>query len=173
MALDYKDLNNEYKIKKVIDIFKICKKFNTFKSDDVWIFRGESDYNWRLRTTFERAIIDYFIDKKKLKEDFNDSTNIEEKVQEALERKLLNWKSDKNSQEKNIIEFEKNLLRDYQRKSRNVMKYIPDQQNWVEWLATMQHYGAPTRLLDWNYSFFIALYFSVEKATSDCSIYMH
>lgn len=172
MGLNYK----EKEIKKIDDIFNCYKDFNDCESKDVWIFRGESDYNWRLRSTFERAIIDNFIDKNKIKEENPNFNNemIEDKVQEDLEKILLNWKLSRNPDEKNIkniIEFENNLLRDYQRKSRNVMKYHPDYENWVEWLATMQHYGAPTRLLDWNYSFFLALYFSIEKAISDCSIY--
>lgn len=33
--------------------------------------------------------------------------------------------------------------------------------NCFEWLALMQHYGAPTRLLDWARSFYVALYFAV------------
>jgi hypothetical protein len=28
----------------------------------------------------------------------------------------------------------------------------PDQDDWLEWIALMQHYGAPTRFLDWTYS---------------------
>ena len=33
-----------------------------------------------------------------------------------------------------------------------------------ETLALMQHYGAPTRLLDWTYSFWVAVWFALENA---------
>lgn len=37
----------------------------------------------------------------------------------------------------------------------------------LETLAMMQHYGAPTRLMDWSYSPFIALYFAVKNSFND------
>jgi len=38
----------------------------------------------------------------------------------------------------------------------------PDESQVVEWLVMMQHYGAPTRMLDWSRSALIALFFAVN-----------
>jgi len=57
-------------------------------------------------------------------------------------------------------ELEKRLFEDFKNEAEQYLPRIP-RSDW-EWLAVAQHYGLPTRLLDWSYNPFKALYFAVE-----------
>jgi hypothetical protein len=60
-------------------------------------------------------------------------------------------------------EIEEILLREFQRRFHHYEIHVPAPSDKIEWLAIMQHYGAPTRLLDWTYSKYIGLYFSIKS----------
>ncbi|MBV1800610.1 FRG domain-containing protein [Siccirubricoccus sp. G192] len=55
---------------------------------------------------------------------------------------------------------------------------VPERDDFPAWLSLMQHYGLPTRLLDWSRSPLIAAYFAVSKysdknyAPADAVIWM-
>jgi len=59
--------------------------------------------------------------------------------------------------------YEKNMIRKFQRKASLYLGHEPDPDDILEWLSVMQHYEAPTRLLDWTYSFFNAVYFALAE----------
>lgn len=64
-----------------------------------------------------------------------------------------------------IGNFEYDLYQRFKAKGVPFLKYKPET-DW-DWLFLMQHYGVPTRLLDWSEDALIALAFTVEQRTSD------
>lgn len=64
-------------------------------------------------------------------------------------------------------ENEMKIIRKFQRQA---SLYIeggePDKDDILEWLALMRHHGAPARLMDWNYSYHIAVYFALAENQS-------
>jgi hypothetical protein len=63
------------------------------------------------------------------------------------------------------------LLNNCQRRAHHYVDDPPSLEDRLEWLAWMQHHGAPTRLLDFSHSFYVAAFFSMESAEQGASIW--
>src|SRR5665647_120305 len=57
--------------------------------------------------------------------------------------------------------LEKNILNRFKRHAFPYLKTIP--QSDIDWLVLGQHYGLPTRLLDWSENPLIALFFALSE----------
>ncbi len=62
---------------------------------------------------------------------------------------------------------ENRILRIFKRKAHQFLDKPPDPDDDFQWLALMQHHGAPTRLIDFTWSPYVAAFFALERTQSD------
>ncbi len=70
--------------------------------------------------------------------------------------------------DENTREAESFLLREFKRHFHRYSQSVPHEDDTLEWLALMQHHGAPTRLLDWTFSEYVALFFALDGVAEGC-----
>jgi hypothetical protein len=90
---------------------------------------------------------------------FRGQSNVGWKLKTSLERAAEMFSIELT----NLPKIEEGLIRRYRREAYLYIDHPPDDNDIMQWLSLMQHHGAPTRLLDWTYSFFIALFFALEQ----------
>ena len=69
--------------------------------------------------------------------------------------------------EKAWPEQEARILRIFKRKGHQFLDKPPDLDDDFQWLALMQHHGAPTRLIDFTWSPYVAAFFALERTLAD------
>ncbi len=89
-----------------------------------------------------------------------DEENQKPNLQTSLERGIKRFYPDLSK----AREIEYRLLRDFKRRCPHGNQYRPPSRDKIGWLALLRHYGGPTRLLDWTYSFWNAVYFAIDHA---------
>lgn len=110
-----------------------------------YIFRGHADARWRLLSTLHRA-----------------ATN-------SGERELPKVSS--------LLKLEESLVASFREQAPNFMAPATLQATHAhfDWWTVMRHYGAPTRLIDWTMSLYVAAYFacSAEPAVDGVIYVLH
>ena len=66
---------------------------------------------------------------------------------------------------------EKQIINQFRSRAHHYISSPPKDNEYIEWLSLIQHYGGPTRLLDFTRSFYIASFFAVETAKHDACVW--
>jgi hypothetical protein len=59
----------------------------------------------------------------------------------------------------------------FQRKAAHYLEKVPEIKDVFQWMALMKHHGAPTRLLDFTWSPYVAAFFALESSTKDAAVW--
>jgi hypothetical protein len=81
----------------------------------------------------------------------------------SLSRYLKNFGVDQRA----WADQESRILRVFKRKAHQFLAQPPEPDDDFQWLALMQHHGAPTRLIDFTWSPYVAAFFALERTLND------
>ena len=88
-----------------------------------------------------------------------------------LETSLERYCKRQNVRSHDISRLERLVVREFKRAYHEFGAQSPSASAHMEWLALMQHHGAPTRILDFTYSPYVAAYFALEQASGDAAVW--
>jgi len=66
---------------------------------------------------------------------------------------------------------ERRIFRIFKRKAHQFLKHLPKDDDAFEWLSIMKHHGAPTRLIDFTWSPYVAAFFAMEHAHKTAAVW--
>jgi hypothetical protein len=99
-----------------------------------WCFRGQQEASWLLTTSLDRIAY----------------RETKTEIGSSGDHIVRPWLEDE-------------LLFRFQQQAPRHLQHLPASSDRGSWLAIMQHYGAPTRFLDWTASPYVGMYFALEK----------
>ena len=67
--------------------------------------------------------------------------------------------------------IEQQIIEDFKRRAHHFLPDPPPLEAEIDWMALIQHFGGTTRLLDFTKSFYVAAFFAVERASTECAIW--
>lgn len=97
---------------------------------------------------------------------FRGQCNSEWKLEPKIDRVLSSF--NKPRLEKKSIEY--SMLEKCQKNAQLYLDNIPDIKDYYSWFSLIQHYGGPTRFIDFSYSPYIAAYFALSGCENNESI---
>lgn len=100
-----------------------------------FIFRGQADSRWGLKTSIERMM------------------------------------ESRGGISCSLKKLELRMVNEYKKRRHLYTGDSIDENDIFEWMAELQHYGAPTRLLDFTFSPYVAAYFATHRARGECSVW--
>ncbi|WP_155693235.1 FRG domain-containing protein [Aliivibrio fischeri] len=110
-----------------------------------WLYRGQSDTRWEIKTSLYRLF-----------EDASETIKLSENSRQRQFAKDVH---------------EKLLIKKFITNAHLYLPTTPILEDKLEWLSLMQHFGAPTRMLDVTLSPHIATYFALESGHGDAAIF--
>lgn len=92
----------------------------------------------------------------------------------ALETNLERQRPDFLIKEAGLERYELKVFTDAQRRFHEFFSELPDENDYLSWLALLRHRGTPTRLLDVTRSIFIACHFAIRncKPNTDAALWI-
>ena len=108
-----------------------------------WIYRGHNNHNYKLESSLYRMF----------------ERNREIRYGKAKDKKTIA-----------LLRHEKVMLESFKRTSHMFFDSTLDKYSSLDLLALMQHYGAPTRMLDFSFSPYVALYFALSGAHKEDAV---
>jgi hypothetical protein len=70
-----------------------------------------------------------------------------------------------------LTTIEQQIIEEFQRRAHHFLPDPPPVEHLIEWMALIQHFGGPTRLLDFTSSFYVAAFFAIERASAECAVW--